>query len=188
MLVAPSVGGEQPSEEVCHFAQQEDALFEQGDLSGATELNMRLWVDGPQRTPHQVNPTVRQRVYEMQYHAFTVPMPENADEQVLEPPAITRLAEVRVPALIIVGNLDLPEKSLELTEQLATSIPGARREIIARVLPTWSLWSNRRNSTASCWISCASNNLMLYSPHWRATVPIFFFHRDGGPTEEVTHA
>jgi len=57
-------------------------------------------------------------------------MPEHADEQELQPPAITRLAEVRVPTLIIVGNLDLPDK-LALTEQLATSIPGARREIIA---------------------------------------------------------
>jgi len=130
VLVAPSVGGEQPSEQIRGFFQQEDALVEQGDLAGATELNLRLWVDGPQRTPDQVNPAVRQRVYEMQYHAFTVPMPENVDEQVLEPPAITRLAEVHVPTLIIVGNLDLPDK-LELTEQLATSIPGTRREIIA---------------------------------------------------------
>jgi len=130
VLVAPSVGGEQPSEQIRQFFQQEDALVEKGDLAGATELNLRLWVDGPQRTPDQVNPSVRQRVYEMQYHAFTVPMPEVIDEQELQPPAITRLAEVRVPTLIIVGNLDLPDK-LALTEQLATGIPGARREIIA---------------------------------------------------------
>ncbi|MHB8599530.1 MAG: alpha/beta fold hydrolase [Ktedonobacteraceae bacterium] len=130
VLVAPSVGGTEPSEQIRRFFQEEDALVEKGDLSGATELNLRLWVDGPQRTPAQVNPTVRQRVYEMQYLAFTIPMPEHADEQELQPPAITRLAEVRVPTLIIVGNLDLPDK-LELTEQLATSIPGARREIIA---------------------------------------------------------
>ena len=68
----------------------------------------------------------------MQYRAFTIPMPEHADEdeQELQPPAITRLAEVRVPTLVIVGDLDLPDK-LALTEQLATSIPGARQEIIA---------------------------------------------------------
>jgi pimeloyl-ACP methyl ester carboxylesterase len=101
-----------------------------GDLPGATELNLRLWVDGPQRTPEQVSPTVRQRVYEMQYHALTIPIPEGADEQDLQPPAITRLSEVRVPTLIIVGDLDLPEK-LDLTNQLATSIRRARQEIIA---------------------------------------------------------
>lgn len=130
VLVAPGVGGTEPSEQILRFFQEEDALVEQGDLQGATELNLRFWVDGPQRTPDQVNPTVRQRVYEMQYHAFTLPMPEGADEQALQPPAITRLAEIRVPTLIVTGNLDLPEK-LELSERLAASIPGARWEIIA---------------------------------------------------------
>src|SRR5581483_6812732 len=81
VLVAPSVGGVEPSEQILRFFQEEDALVEQGDLSGATELNLRLWVDGLRRTPDQVNPTVRQRVYEMQYRAFTIPMPEHADEQ-----------------------------------------------------------------------------------------------------------
>ena len=130
VLVAPDVGGTQPSEQIRHFFQEEDALFEKGDLQGATELNLRFWVDGLQRTPDQVNPTVRQRVYDMQYLAFTIPIPEGADEQELQPPAITRLAEVRVPTLIIVGDLDLPEK-LALTEQLVAGIPDARREIIA---------------------------------------------------------
>ena len=130
ILVAPSVGGEQPSEQIRHFFQEEDALVEKGDLQGATELNLRLWVDGPQRTPEHVNPKVRQRVYDMQYHAFTIPMPEGADEQQVEPPAITRLAEIRVPTLIIVGDLDLPEK-LDLSEKLASSIPDAKLEVIA---------------------------------------------------------
>ncbi len=130
VLVAPSVGDEQSSDQIRRFFQEEDALVEKGDLQGATELNLRLWVDGPQRVPDQVKPTVRQRVYEMQYHAFTIPIPEGADEQELQPPAIMRLMEVRTPTLIIVGDLDLPEK-LKLTEQLATSIPDARREIIA---------------------------------------------------------
>ena len=98
-------------------------------MQGATELNLRLWVDGLKRTPEQVNPTVRKRVYEMQYRAFTIPMPEDADEQQVEPPAITRLAEIQVPTLVIVGDLDLPEK-LDISKQLATSIPGAKLEVI----------------------------------------------------------
>ncbi len=129
VLVAPGVSGTQLSEQVHGFFQEEDALVEKGDLSAATELNLRFWVDGPQRTPNQVNPIVRQRVYEMQYHAFTVPMPEDANEQELQPPAITRLADVRVPTLIIVGDLDLPEK-LELAAHMVSSIPSARSEII----------------------------------------------------------
>lgn len=130
VLVAPAVGGEEPTERILRFFEEEDALVEKGDLHGATELNVRLWVDGPERTPNQVNPTVRQRVYEMQYHAFTIPFPEGVEEQELDPPAITRLAEVRVLTLVIAGDLDLSEK-LEISSHLAANIPGARQEIIA---------------------------------------------------------
>lgn len=130
VLVAPSIGGTPPSPDVLRFNEEEDALLERGDLAGATELNMRMWVDGPHRTPDQVDPEVRRRVYEMQYHAFTVPMPEEADDLQLEPSAITRLAEIRVPTLIIVGDHDLPVK-IALAHQLAVELPNAQLESIA---------------------------------------------------------
>jgi len=130
VLVAPSVGGEVPSPEVLQFGKEEEALLEQGDLKAATELNLRMWVDGPRRRPDQVNARVRQRVYDMQYHAFTVPVPEGAEEIELQPPAITRLEEIHVPALIIVGEYDLPDK-LELAQRLSEQIPGAQHVTIA---------------------------------------------------------
>ncbi len=104
-------------------------LLERGDLEAATNLNVRFWVDGPRRTPDQVNPEVRRRVYEMQYHAFTVPMPAEAEEVTIEPPAMKRLAEIHVPTLIIVGDCDLPAK-IALTQQLAREIPQAQLEIV----------------------------------------------------------
>lgn len=130
VLVAPSVGGETPSPEVRQFWEEEEALLKQGDLKAATELNLRMWVDGPRRSPNQVNARVRQRVYDMQYHAFTVPVPEGAEEIELQPPAITRLEEIHVPALIIVGEYDLPDK-LELAQRLSKQIADAQQVIIA---------------------------------------------------------
>jgi 3-oxoadipate enol-lactonase len=130
VLVAPSIGGTRPSSDVLRFNEEEVALLERGDLAGATELNVRMWVDGPRRTPEQVDPEVRRRVYEMQYHAFTVPMPEEADDLQLEPPAITRLSEIRMPTLIIVGDHDLPGK-IALAQQLAAELPDAQLEIVA---------------------------------------------------------
>ena len=129
VMVAPDAGGVEPSERIRQFIHDENALMEQGDVEAATELNLRLWVDGIHRTPEQVNPAVRRRVYDMQYHAFTIPMPEGIEEEELQPPAITRLAEVRAPTLVIIGALDLPEK-LELAGQLAATIPDARQHII----------------------------------------------------------
>ncbi|HZU68136.1 MAG TPA: alpha/beta hydrolase [Ktedonobacteraceae bacterium] len=129
VLVAPSIGGAPSSEAVKGFNEEEEMHLERGDLEAATDLNVRFWVDGPRRTPDQVNPEVRRRVYEMQYHAFTVPIPAEAEEVVLEPPAIKRLAEIRVPTLIIVGDCDQPDK-IALAQRLAAEIPQARLEII----------------------------------------------------------
>jgi 3-oxoadipate enol-lactonase len=129
VLVAPSVGGDTPSPEVRQFWEEEEALLEQGDLKAATELNVRMWVDGPRRNSDQVSARIRQRVYDMQYHAFTVPEPEGSEEITLQPPAITRLAEIRVPTLIIMGDYDFTDK-LELAQQLSEQIPNAQLVII----------------------------------------------------------
>jgi pimeloyl-ACP methyl ester carboxylesterase len=128
-LVAPSVGGTTPSPEVQQFAEKEEALLAKGDLEAATELNLRTWVDGPRRMPEQVSPTVRQRIYDMQYHAFTIPVPEGAEEIELQPPAITRLAELHKPTLIIVGEYDLPDKLL-LAQELAKQLPDAQQVVL----------------------------------------------------------
>jgi 3-oxoadipate enol-lactonase len=45
-----------------------------------------MWVDGPRRTPEQVNPLVRKRVHDMLYPVIAVPLPEGADEIVPQVP------------------------------------------------------------------------------------------------------
>ena len=130
VLGAPDVSGsESSSADVSRFAEEEEALLERGDLNSATNLNLRMWLDVPRRTPDQVDPTVRQRIYEMQYHAFTVPIPDEAEVISLEPPAITRLAEIHVPTLLIVGEYDIPDTH-ELVKQLAVEIPQAQQVVI----------------------------------------------------------
>ena len=47
----------------------------------------------------------------------------------LDPPAIARLGTIRVPALVIVGALDLPD-FLAIAETLETGIPNARRVVL----------------------------------------------------------
>ncbi|HTI13574.1 MAG TPA: alpha/beta hydrolase [Dictyobacter sp.] len=133
VLVAPTVGGFAPSEEMITFWQQEEELLEAGDVVGATALNVHMWVDGPQRTPDQVDASIRQRVYDMQYRAFTLPQPAAEAEAVeLDPPAIQRLQEVRVPTLIIVGSVDLVVIQ-QLAQQLKVQIAQAELRIVADV-------------------------------------------------------
>jgi pimeloyl-ACP methyl ester carboxylesterase len=132
ILVAPDIGGYPPSEEIQRFGQEEAILLERGDREGATELNLRMWVDGPLRTPEQVNPLVRQRVHDMQYQAFTAAIPEGVEEIALDPPAVERLAELHRPTLVLVGDRDVPQK-LVLAHELAMRITGAQQVIVPGV-------------------------------------------------------
>jgi pimeloyl-ACP methyl ester carboxylesterase len=128
VLVSPTLGGGE-SEEMDRFGEEEEALLEKGDLDGATELNLRMWVDGPRRTPDQVSPEVRERVRVMQREAFAMETPGGIERIRLDPPAEKRLGEIRAPVLIVVGALDVPYV-LGAAERLARAIPGARRVVM----------------------------------------------------------
>lgn len=130
VLASPSVDGETPSERIRQFWRDEAAALEAGDIAGATELNLRLWVDGPQRTPDQVDPGVREQVHAMQEAIFRLPQVENVEVIELDPPAIERLESVAVPTLVIAGALDLEEK-VALAKEVATRIPNAQYVEIA---------------------------------------------------------
>ena len=132
VLGAPAVSGWEPSEELERFSTEEDELLGRGDLAGAAELNLRTWVDGLHRAPDQVDPAVRERVREMQMDVFGVDVPDDAEDEPLEPPAMKRLEEIRVPTLIITGELDQPD-FLEIADTLATRIPGAVKVVIPGV-------------------------------------------------------
>ncbi len=129
VLVAPGLGAMDTDPEIQKFGEAEDALVEKGDLDGATELNLRMWVDGPHRRADQVASDVRERVRVMQMDAFRVPTPDGVKRTRLDPPADGRLGEIGVPTLVVVGSLDLPMK-LRAAEWIEKEIPGARRAVI----------------------------------------------------------
>lgn len=134
VLVAPGVNGyespdEEDEDETAMFKEIE-AAFESNDLERAVELETRAWVDGPRRTPEQVDPVVRKRVYDMNLqNSRRVAGKELPGTQKLEPPAFGRLAEIRVPTLFIVGDGDLREQ-VTLVDTLATKIPGAQKAVM----------------------------------------------------------
>jgi 3-oxoadipate enol-lactonase len=132
VLGAPAVSGHQPSDELRRFSEEEDRLLEQGDLAGATELNLRMWVDGPFRTPDQVDAGVREQVRRMQMDIFSVPFPPDAESQPLEPPAMEHLEELQVSTLILVGELDVAD-FIQLADTLERHIPEAEKTLIPEV-------------------------------------------------------
>lgn len=132
ILVAPGISGTTPAPEMLQFSEKEEAALEAGDLDGATELNLQMWVDGPKREPGTVKSEIRERVREMQRQAFDTVFPEEGVEQNLEPPATVRLHEVQAPTLIIVGDYDI-QPILEQARRLEDEISGARLVVIADV-------------------------------------------------------
>ena len=103
--------------------------YESGDKPRAVELSLRLWTDGPNRTPDQVDAAAREKIRAMTIHTFDLPDTENY-LQPLKPPAIDRLAEIHVPTLFIVGDQDVPD-ILDIGDLIVTHVPGARQAIIA---------------------------------------------------------
>jgi 3-oxoadipate enol-lactonase len=120
------------SQEVQDYGAAEDEAVSQGELGRATELNLRMWVDGPRRGPDAVDPVVRAAVGEMQRHAFEQQAPHWAQlhEQLLAPDIGERLGEIAAPALVLCGEEDVDDM-LALAERIADAIPGARRATIA---------------------------------------------------------
>ena len=129
ILGSPNVSGYEPGEELRRFGAEEEEALEKGNLEAATETNLRMWVDGPHRSPDQVDAAVRERVREMQMQIFDMSWPEGVEEIDLSPPAITRLDEIRVPTLVIVGDQDVSE-FLELADTVAEKIESAHKVII----------------------------------------------------------
>jgi pimeloyl-ACP methyl ester carboxylesterase len=125
VLASPAVGGHVWSEAVQAFGEAEDAALDAGDIDLAVELNLRMWVDGVGRSRDQVDPVVRKRVGEMQRQAFELPNGAGVPGR-LSPPALERLAEIGVPALILVGEHDVGDFHT-MAGILEQRISGARR-------------------------------------------------------------
>ncbi|MGZ4631132.1 MAG: alpha/beta fold hydrolase [Actinomycetes bacterium] len=109
------------------FFDAERAALSRGDLDGAVEANLVWWVDGgPRRTPAQVDPAVRDQVGRMQRRAFEVTADwDDVEEKELDPPALDRLADVRVPTLVLLGSLDL-DAIHDAARRVTEGVLGAR--------------------------------------------------------------
>ena len=112
------------------WAAEVEAL-DRGDLDAAVEINLRAWVDGPNRTAEAVDPDVRAFVGRMQREAFELPEwdPEQAPEHELSPTAAVRYRELDCPVLVVLGDSDDPA-ILEVGERIAREAPRARSIVV----------------------------------------------------------
>jgi 3-oxoadipate enol-lactonase len=131
VLAAPGLRDQESSQLVGEFGAEEERLLDADDVDGATELNVRLWVDGPNRGADAVAEDVRSRVRQMQRRAFDVQIAayEATPPPGPEDPLDVRLGEIAAPALVIVGDKDVPD-FLEIAERLEKELPDSRTVVL----------------------------------------------------------
>ena len=134
VLVSPALSGYQyegqPPQPVLDMIEARKA----GNLERAAELQAQIWADGPKRNSDQSNREVHELIRQMSLNSLKL----QADiirettfliEEPLTPPAMERLEQIKVPTLIIVGDLD-DDTEMTIAEVLTTRINDAQKVII----------------------------------------------------------
>ena len=132
VLIASALRDYEWSEDIRRYGEKEDELFESAALDELVELNLRTWVDGPQRDPHEVDSDVRARVDVMLRDSFEVLLAAGdglSDENEIRPPVAERLGEIAVPTLVMWGDLDVPDISL-IGNRIAEGLPDSAVKIV----------------------------------------------------------
>ncbi len=125
VLVGAGLGGWDWSEAArAGYAEEEEAL-ERGELAEAAAAQARMWLaaDADEEV-RSLTEAMTLRSYELQ-----IPFEDEVTDVWPDPPAKERLAEVRVPTLVVVGSEDVEDIKV-IAESLADEIPGARLETI----------------------------------------------------------
>ena len=128
VLVCSALGG-------CEFedpwldkeASAADAAFESGDRETAARIEMETWLAGPKRSLDDVDQEVVRRLAEMLLRSYA--LHADADERELSPPAASRLGEIRVPTLVMVGAGDVVDTH-RIADLLASGIKGTRKIVV----------------------------------------------------------
>jgi 3-oxoadipate enol-lactonase len=128
VLVGAGVSGQPHEDKYDHLFTEVNAAEETKDLGVLNEAEMKLWLVGPGRTTGDVDQRLRNLFLDMNGISLKSDF-ASAPEQKLDPPAFGRLAEIKAPTLVIVGDHDISEVQ-DTADLLVSKIPGARKELI----------------------------------------------------------
>jgi len=112
VLSAPTLRGRERSEAVRRFASEEQKLIEGGQLDAAIDLGHQFWLAGPHRRLEDIDPTLRERLAAMERQAYAKVSAATREPGPETPPPDYQLAQLAVPTLVAVGELDVDEVRL----------------------------------------------------------------------------
>ncbi|MCX6272937.1 MAG: alpha/beta hydrolase, partial [Bacteroidetes bacterium] len=122
------IGYDIDDKEVKENGEKMYMAFNQGKMDTVVEYNLRSWVDGPKRRPSQVDTVIRNKAGRLGRFTYDNWNPK-VKQRPLEPPAIKRLAEITVPTLLIVGDLDMPSID-KIADLMVKKIKGAQKVVV----------------------------------------------------------
>jgi pimeloyl-ACP methyl ester carboxylesterase len=129
VLLAPAVSGEpEPEPEDLDNATRRlsdaiDEAYEAGHLDELNRLEVELWLDGPAGPQGRVGGPARALALDMNAIALRSDVPEDAGGSGLD--AWSRLEEIRGPATLAWGELDVPIV-IDRCRELAERLPAVR--------------------------------------------------------------
>jgi 2-hydroxy-6-oxonona-2,4-dienedioate hydrolase len=104
------------------------AALQAGDTALASELQIRIFLDGEGREPDQIDPILRAHALSMNRIAVernTFAIADMNPLNPLDPPALGRLGEVQCPTLVMVGAFDHASIQ-QAAHEMTMRIPNAR--------------------------------------------------------------
>jgi len=114
--------------EIAIFTQME-ALMEAKDFAALTDLEVHVWGDGPGQPEGRMAAAPRAKMREMIWATYQAHRDESPTAQPLNPPAVDRLSEIRVPTLVIYGDLDFTDVP-QAMDYLAANVAGAQKVLM----------------------------------------------------------
>lgn len=129
VLVAAGLSGFTPPSEPTDIEKAlwaaEEKAWDAGDWEGVAAVDVQMWADGPGQPAGRASANVRERMRKMCLNTYNTHKVEGKP-QPLDPPAVGRLDEVKVPTLIMFGDLDT-SGTPAVSEQMAQGIKGSKK-------------------------------------------------------------
>lgn len=130
VLVAPALSG---APEVDAFPEPVQALVDEleraeasGDVDRLNALEAQAWLDGPAAAPGRVGGAARELFLAMNGIALRA---QPLGTEVAPAPAVDRLPQIRVPTLLLWGDLDFPHLQARC-RAMAAHLPNVRSEVL----------------------------------------------------------
>jgi 3-oxoadipate enol-lactonase len=130
------------SPEAMALFDREEPLSKAKDWEAMADLDVQIWIDGVGQPAGRAAESVRALVRQMCLETYAKEL-EEGQPIVLDPPALGRLGELRVPVLAIVGLLDLRATSTTASMLVEGAQNGRRIDVpdVAHLpsleRPTW---------------------------------------------------